>query len=325
MQRSLTVGRASARAAVGFALATLLLACGADGGAGRGDAPAPVSGPASSPAAEIAAHYARMIGGGASAWYRRTPPADRVTWGGLAACALLGLGIVLERLVRVRRGRVVPRDFVARYLDRLREGKLDRGKALDFCELNPSPASRVALAAVRRWGRPVVDLERAVAMAQRVEADRLRRNVGTLRRVAALAPLIGLLGALFSAGRVLSALGAGATAASWGPALALALSPLTAGVALGILALVAYDGMMGRVEALAGTLDRLGAETVDAIAMATPVPAEPRPAASMASGSATGEVRAHPGAAMRSPHPIRVEIPDSLTRARGRGRDDDMD
>jgi biopolymer transport protein ExbB len=88
----------------------------------------------------------------------------------------------------LRRKRIVPNDFVTRFSDRLQDGKLDRGKALDFCELNPSPAARVALAAVRRWGRPVSDLERAVGLAQRVEADRLRRNIGTLRRIAAMSP-----------------------------------------------------------------------------------------------------------------------------------------
>jgi biopolymer transport protein ExbB len=219
---------------------------------------------------------------------------------------------VLERLVRLRRGRIVPRDFVVRYLERLNEGKLDRGKALDFCELNPSPAARVALAAVKRWGRPVIDLERAVAMAHRVEVEQLRRNVGTLRRVAALAPLLGLLGTLISAGRVLNMLGTASagTAPAWGPALAGALSPLTAAVALAILALVAYDGLAGRVEKLAGVLDHLGAETVDAIAMAAP-----------AEIPTSSSLIAHLAELPRAPHPIRVEIPDALARSR-LGRDE---
>jgi biopolymer transport protein ExbB len=250
--------------------------------------------------------YARWIGQRALAWGRQTPPAERITWGGLIACAALGLGVVLERSVRLRPGRVVPRDFVKRYLERLQEGKLDQGKALDLCELNPSPAARVSLAAVRRWGRPVIDLERAVAMAQRVEADALRRNVGTLRRIAALAPLLGLLGALMSAGRVLAGLGAAAATPAVGPALAAALAPLTAGVALAILALVAYDGLTARVEKLAGTLDRVGTETVDAIALT--IPSEQR----------TSELRTHAAAPARSPHAIRVEIPDALTRPRNR-------
>jgi biopolymer transport protein ExbB len=295
-----------ARAAA-LALAMFVLATGA--GASDGDRNGWVAGAASSSVVDVAVRSARTVGRHAAAWVRRTPPADRITWGGLAATAGLGLGVLLERLVRLRTGRVVPRDFLRRYLERLQEGKLDQDKALDLCELNPSPAARVALAAVRRWGRPTVDLERAVGLAHRVEVERLRRHVGTLRRLAALAPLLGLLGTLVSAGRVLAAVGAAAGGPALGPALATALGPFTAGVALAILSLVAYDGLTGRVETLAATLDRVGAETIEAIVLATP--AEVRPA----------ELRAHGGGAVRAPHPIRVEIPDALTRLRN--RDDD--
>jgi biopolymer transport protein ExbB len=308
MHRSLLVGCTTARATFAFALATLVLAGGADRiSEAGGDAESGIE-----TVADVAARYGRVIGRRALGWYRETPPADRVTWGGLAACAGLAGAVVLERLVRLRQERIVPRDFVVRYLERLNEGKLDRGKALDFCELNPSPAARVALAAVKRWGRPVVDLERAVAMAHRVEVAQLRRNVGTLRRVAALAPLLGLLGALMSVGRVLSTMGVASASAApdWGPALAHALSPLTAAVALAILALVAYDGLSGRVEALAGVLDRLGAETVDTIAMAAPIEIP-----------TSGGLIAHLAEPPRAPHQIRVEIPDALARSR-LGRDE---
>ncbi len=152
-----------------------------------------------------------------------------------------------------------------------------------------------------------------MALANRVESDRLRRNIGTLRRVAAMSPLLGLLGTLFAAGRALGGLNPSAPGA-WGPALAEALAPLTFGVALAILALVAYDGLVGRVERLAGALDRLGAETVDAIAMATP----PQPHA--------GETQHHSGGgSTRTPHqhPIRVEIPDPI--ARPLDREDNFD
>jgi biopolymer transport protein ExbB len=221
----------------------------------------------------------RRIGKWLIAWYGQTPPPDRVIWGGLTACAGLGLSVLLERVCRLRPRKIVPAEFTARFLDRLHEGKLDCGEALDHCERNPSPAARVALAAVRRWGRPAADLERAVALAHKVETERLRRNVGTLRRIAALAPLLGLLGTLFAAGRALEAIPPmpidGAIRAvepvAWGPALAAALSPLSAGIIIATLVLVAYDGLLTRIERLAGSLDRLGAETIDAIALAAPI------------------------------------------------------
>jgi len=260
-------------------------------------------------------------------WYRRTPAAERMSWGGLVACGGLGLAVLFERAVRLRPLKIVPADFTARFLDRLHEGKLDGGKALDYCEMNPSPAARVALAAVRRWGRPAVDLERAVALSHRVEVERLRRNVGTLRRVAALAPLVGLLGTLMAIGRFLATIpGAAAVggvvaagSAAWGPALAEALSPLILGLTIATLALVAYDSLVIRIERLSGALDRLGAATIDAIAMATQPAASSltaSPLASRGSGLDPGHTAAHPGSA-RTPHQVpshRRRLDDTVRR-----------
>src|SRR5262245_61373543 len=50
------------------------------------------------------------------AWYRRTPPLERATWGGLTACACLGLVVLLERVGRLRKRRIVPAEFTARFL-----------------------------------------------------------------------------------------------------------------------------------------------------------------------------------------------------------------
>ena len=259
---------------------------------------------------------ARTAANQARAWYDRTPATDRVVWGGLVAAAALGVIVMLERLRTLRYRRVIPSEFSIRFIDRMRDGKLDRGKALDFCELNASPASRVALAAVRRWGRPVADLERAVGLIHRIEADRLRRNVGTLRRIAVMAPLIGLLGSLLAASRTLAGLGQAANQSqTWGPAIANTLGPLTAGVAIAILAMLIYDGLMGKVETLAGALERVGAETIDAIALA--MPAESRVISSPSAG---------PAASARTPHQIRLDIPKAGRRVdRSLSRDEDFD
>ena len=253
----------------------------------EGAASTPVGGdPSGGSAWDGAVLQVRRLGVWLLDWYGRTPPTERVTWGGLVACGGLGLVVLLECTLRLRERRVVPPEFTARFVDHLHEGKLDGGQALDHCERNPSPAARVALAAVRRWGRPAGDLERAVAMAHRVETERLRRNVGTLRRVAALSALLGILGTLFALGRALESIPptagigpAGITAArapvAWGPALAAAITPLSTGLIIATLALVAYDGVLSRVEKLAGALDRLGAETIEAVAMSAPPAATP--------------------------------------------------
>lgn len=231
-------------------------------------------------------------------WYARTPPAERVTWGGLFACGGLGLAVLLERAWSLRARRIVPPAFTERFVDHLHDGQLDGGQALDHCDRHPSPAARVALAAVRRWGRPAGDLERAVAMAHRVETEGLRRNVATLRRVAVLAAMLGILGTLFALGRALESMPMG-QGVTWGPAIASAITPLSTGLIVATLALVAYDGVSSRVETLAGALDRLGAETIEAIAMAAPPAAQPI-------------------AMAKSPHFGRVRLDEPSRKGRGK-------
>ena len=119
----------------------------------------------------------------------------------------------------------------------------------------------------------------------------MRRNVGTLRRIAVLAPLLGLLGTLFAVGACSgrrshgrppgldpAASGVGAVRLAeprsrGARCVAAALTPLSAGIIIATLALVAYDGLLTRIEKLAGSLDRLGAETIDAIALTAPISA----------------------------------------------------
>src|SRR5262249_18006003 len=109
-------------------------------------------------------------------------------------------------------------------------------------------------------------------------------NVGTLRRVAALSALLGILGTLFALGRALESIPptaangpgvAASTPVAWGPALAAAITPLSTGLIIATLALVAYDRVSSRVELRAGALDRLGAETIEAVAMSAPPAATP--------------------------------------------------
>jgi biopolymer transport protein ExbB len=165
--------------------------------------------------------------------------------------------------------------------------------------------------------------------------------VGTLRRIAALTPLLGLLGTLFALGRVLEGVPATSVHAhgdnlavaaapdiGWGRALAATLVPLSAGIVIATISLVAYDGLLIRIEKLAGSLDRLGAETIDAIAMAAPVS---MPTLALASGEPRGpHLRPEPGRAesgisSRSPHQPYFRLDDRTgmirqTREHGTGQ-----
>ena len=245
------------------------------------------------PAIDWAEKQARLVARKAEDWYRTTPPVERVTWSGLAICACGASLVSIERCSRLRQGKIVPRAYLQKFHSRLIAGRIDRAKSADYCELNPSPAARVVLGAIKRWGQSIAEMERGVSLAKQVEIVGLRRHIGTLWRIAALSPLIGLLGSLQLASRALATTGLAGS-----PALGASLAPLTAGVALAILCLVAYDGLSTRIEGLIAGLDRLGAEAVDAISAAVVTPAaNPR------------KIRLGTANSLRAAHSTRADIP----------------
>jgi len=115
----------------------------------------------------------------------------------IALCSILVVAFFLERLIALRWGRVIPKPFVRRLLDQVREHQLDRDQALALCEENRSPVAEVFAGAVRKWGRPAVEVEQAIIDAgERVTAG-LRRYFRVFSGVHTVTPLLGLLGTVF--------------------------------------------------------------------------------------------------------------------------------
>lgn len=113
----------------------------------------------------------------------------------IAALSLLAVTMIIERLIGLRRQRVLPYAL----LDGLEAlgnaaGGFDPRKAYRLCQQHPSAAASVVRALLLKVGRPLAEVEHTVAEASEREADRLYRNVRWLNLAAALAPLLGLLG-----------------------------------------------------------------------------------------------------------------------------------
>src|SRR5688572_16408472 len=77
----------------------------------------------------------------------------------IAGSSIILLVFVLERLVMLRRSRVVPKPFLVKFLEQLKGNQLGRESALELCDESGSPVARVFAAAVKKWGRPAVEVE----------------------------------------------------------------------------------------------------------------------------------------------------------------------
>jgi biopolymer transport protein ExbB len=193
--------------------------------------------------------------------------------GGILMVPLLGCSFALavfgiERAVSLRTGRIVPTLFVTRFIEQLQAGALARGAALDACDENGSPAARVFAAAVRRWGKPAVEIEQAAIDACERELNHLRRYRRVFNGISTIGPLLGLLGTVF--GLIRSFNDVASAGAMGRPDLLArgfgeALITTAMGLLVAIPAMVLHWTFTSRVDRLAMRLDETCQQVIDEI------------------------------------------------------------
>jgi biopolymer transport protein ExbB len=184
------------------------------------------------------------------------------------AASVIALWFSIERLVMLRRGRVIPRPFVERFLQHLEQGTLNANKALTLCEQNGSPVASVFGHGIRKWGKPSVEVEQAIIDGGERQVSQLRKHLRVLNGVATVTPLLGLLGTVtgmiqaFNQIAVTDAMGKSEQLAV---GIALALLTTAAGLMIAIPSLILYMYLSGRVDALVMEMDALAQDVVQLI------------------------------------------------------------
>ena len=190
----------------------------------------------------------------------------------IGVCSFLLLVFVFERAVSLRRGRVIPRPFVERFLTQLRENQLDRDTAWELCEENSSPMSQVFAAGVKKWGRPSVEVEQAMIDAGERVATGLRKYLRLFNGICTVSPMLGLLGTVFG---MIHSFNTIATSDAMGrpdrlaSGIGEALLTTAAGLCVAVPALVTYLYFVSRVDQLIIEIDSLSQEVVELIASDT--------------------------------------------------------
>ncbi|MBI1944909.1 MAG: MotA/TolQ/ExbB proton channel family protein [Deltaproteobacteria bacterium] len=168
----------------------------------------------------------------------------------LTACSVVAVAVFVERMLALRSSRVAPRSLLAEVGELVRAGKV--AEALARCVGSSSAAGVIFAAVLRKHGAPESTLKEAALDAGRREAARLERFVEFIGVVAALGPLLGLLGTVLGMIKVfqrVNEVGAGSpvemAAGIWEALLATAF-----GLIVGIPALVMYRAVLARIDGL---------------------------------------------------------------------------
>jgi biopolymer transport protein ExbB len=196
----------------------------------------------------VSAAYARVQ-------WERTPVFEIIKAGGwvmwpIVICSIVALAISVERLWSLQRKRVIPRGLVEQVWQWARGGVLDT-KRLQALRLS-SPLGRVLAAGLvnMKYDRGV--MKESIEEVGRHVAHELERYLNMLGSIAAVSPLLGLLGTVFGMISMFSAVaehGAGnpqALSAGIGQA----LITTAAGLTVAIPALLMHRYLRGKVQAL---------------------------------------------------------------------------
>jgi biopolymer transport protein ExbB len=207
----------------------------------------------------------------------------------IGLCSVIALAYAVERWLRLRPGRLGTGGFGDELVDAVKEDGPVRG--LDLCDESPTPLSRILGAGLRRWNTQHHEMEKAVEDAGSREARALVAKLRPLVVVAAIAPLLGLLGTVWGMIEAFSNIalqdGLGKPELLAG-GIAQALITTATGLAIAIPTHAAYHYLRSRIDGFVHRTEDLYQRLAEVHELAT-VPALPAPGIGV-----TGAVHAHP-------------------------------
>lgn len=200
--------------------------------------------------------------------------------------SILALGLAIAHFVQVRRERMTPPQAVDDLARLFREN--DMASAFQYCaqQSNDSFLTRVFHTALRRCGTSpfgMLELRTAIEEAGSREVDRLHRSTDAIGLIAAIGPMLGLLGTVFGMIGAFGAIG-DTEGASRSKELAgfmsLALVTTAQGLVVAIPATAAYQFFKRRIDRLASEAGDVIEQLVGVVEQSSGAPrpqAAPRP------------------------------------------------
>jgi biopolymer transport protein ExbB len=182
----------------------------------------------------------------------------------IAILSLLTVYLFVERWMVLRRTKTDPHRFMETVAEYVRSG--DVSGAVGYCKAHETPIARILQRGLERLGRPIVEIREAVQAAGKHETYELEKRTDLLASAAAIAPLLGFLGTvlgMISAFQQIQALEGNVNPSVLASGIWEALVTTAAGLAVGILALFAYNFLLNRISRSVNEMERVATEFID--------------------------------------------------------------
>ena len=182
----------------------------------------------------------------------------------LLTASMIALALIIERLLYLRRSRILPPNLLNEVIRVYHNGKVD-ANVVATLEKN-SPLGQVLAAGLRNLQAPRDIMKESIEEAGRGTAHALERFLTTLGTIATLAPLMGLFGTVVGMIEIFGAQNAtGANPAQLAHGISVALYNTGFGLAIAMPALVFYRHFRALVDSFIIDMEQQAIRFVDTV------------------------------------------------------------
>jgi len=180
-------------------------------------------------------------------------------------CSIVAAAVFFERLIYLKKIDIDAAGLLVQLRTSINEGNIV--EAMKICDENPSCVANIIKAGLCKHERPIEHVENAMELRGLIEIAKMEKNARILSIIAHVAPLIGLLGTVlgfikaFGEMRMSSLIEISAT--QIGEAMEYALVTTAAGLVVAIPAVIGYNYLVSRVEAMIVEIQATSSEVVD--------------------------------------------------------------
>ncbi|RLA27483.1 MAG: MotA/TolQ/ExbB proton channel family protein [Gammaproteobacteria bacterium] len=180
-------------------------------------------------------------------------------------CAIIAMGIVLERFWTLKKTRVIPEDLTSKVWGWVEKDALDQSQIQTLHQ--GSPLGQILAAGLINRDRERVIMKDSIEDTGRHVVHEMERYLDTLGTIAAITPLLGLLGTVIGMVKVFTAItthGVGDPTVLAG-GIAEALITTGAGLSVAIPALIGYRYYRNRIDTLVVDMEKEAIKLVEAL------------------------------------------------------------
>ena len=171
--------------------------------------------------------------------------------------------VFIERLMTIQKALKGKKDFMQKINDFVLEGNLNGAK--EHCKSSHNPIARMIEKGLQRVSKPMKDITTSIENIGKLEISKLERRLSMLATISGVAPMLGFLGTVLGMVKVFQNMSKEKTfeIASLSGGIMEAMITTVGGLIVGIVAYVAYNYLVSKVDKVIHNMEGASIEFID--------------------------------------------------------------